>query len=104
MMVPGVQTCALPIWARGVAFDRAVPFRRRHGLVTDLDAFVVCRHLLRPGVVGPEALEDCRDSQTTDSELCGTVQEGAPVDIAVLIFVKEVQQILRVIRSEERRV
>jgi hypothetical protein len=76
--------------AREVTFDRAVPGGRLHGLVAHLEALVVGRHLLRPGVVGPQALEDGRDGQAADRELAGAVEEGAAVDVAVLVLVKEV--------------
>src|ERR1044071_9452766 len=68
-----------------------------HGLVAYLDAFVVGRDLLRPRVVRPKAFKDCCDSETADRELRGAVEESATADVAMLVFVKEVQQLLRVI-------
>jgi hypothetical protein len=76
--------------AREVTFDRAVPGRGWHDLVAHLDALVVGRHLLRPRVVGAQALEDGRDGQAADRESAGAVEESAAVDVAVLVFVEEV--------------
>ena len=47
-----------------------------HGLVLGLDPLVVFRHLLRPRVVRPEALEDRGGGQAADRELLGAIQES----------------------------
>ena len=50
------------------------------------------RHLLGPGIVGPHHLEDGADCQRTRGEPARAVEERSPVDVPVLIFVKEIEQ------------
>jgi hypothetical protein len=83
---------------REIAFDRAVPGGRLHCFVANLDAFVIRRDLLRPGIVRRQALKDCHRGQSAGRELAKTIKEGTAVDVAVLVLVKQVQQLLRVIR------
>ena len=74
-----------------------LPLRRGHGRRLGLDALVVLGDLLRPGVVGAEALPDRRGGQAADGELLRAIQEFAAVDVAVDILVEQVEQLLRVI-------
>ena len=53
------------------------------------------RHLLGPGIVGPHHLEDGADRQPAHGEPPRAVEERSPVDVPVLMFVKEIEQFLR---------
>ena len=72
-----------------------VALGRGDGDVLGLDAAVVFGHLLRPGVIGTEALPDRGSGQAADGEFLRAIQECAAVDIAVHVAVKKVQQLLR---------
>ena len=91
------QLAARPGRAGKVAFDAAVALRRLHRRVLRLQPRIVLRHLLRPGVVGPEAFEDGGDGQPADGELSRPVQKRAAVDVAMLVLVKEIQELLRIV-------
>src|SRR5262249_37303323 len=84
-------------WPREIALDAAVALRRGDRLVIGPDALVVLRHLLSPGVVGLQALPDRRDRQPADGELADPIEKRSAIDLAVLVFVEDVQQLLRVI-------
>ncbi len=83
--------------ASQIAFDRTVSGRRLHDFVAHFNAFVIRRYLLRPGVVGCQALENRRDGQAAGRKLAKTIKESTAVDVAVLVFVKQIQQLLRII-------
>ena len=61
-------------------------------------ALAVLGDLLRPGIIGRQALQDRDGGQPADRELRGAVQKGAAVDLAVLVLVEDVEQLLRVVR------
>ena len=46
---------------------------------------------------GAEAFENRRHGQSTNREPGGAIEESAAGDVAVLVFVKEVQQLLRIV-------
>ena len=79
--------------------DRAVALRRLHRHHLGLDPRVVFRDLLGQGVVRLHFRENRRGGQAADGELAGPLQKRPPVDVAVLVLVKEVQQLLRVVRG-----
>ncbi len=74
-----------------------LPFGDGTVAILGLDALVVFGDLLRPGVVGAQALPNGGGGHAADGELLGAIQEIAPGDIAVDVAVEEVQQFLRVI-------
>src|SRR5262249_35719638 len=63
------------------------------------DPLVVLRNLLGPGIVRPQALEDRGDRESANGELPRAIEEFAPADVAVLVFVKQIEEFLRVIRG-----
>ena len=77
------------------SLNLAVALRGRHGHHLDLDALVVFGHLLRPGVIGTEGLQDPEGGQAADGELLRAFQESAAVDIAMDIFIEKIEYFLR---------
>ena len=63
-----------------------------------LDPRVVLRHLLRPRVVRPQAFEDAPPrSARRPRTSCARSRNVAAVDVAVLVLVEEIEQLLRII-------
>ena len=81
--------------AHEIALDRPVSLRRRYSRVFGADALVVFRHLLGPGVIGLQHLEDGGGGQPADGELSRPVQKRATIDAAMDVLVKQIQQLLR---------
>jgi hypothetical protein len=73
------------------SFDLPIALRRRNRHHLDFDALVVLRHLLRPGVIGLQALPNRGGSQATHGELLSPFQEGPPVHSTVYIFIEKIQ-------------
>ena len=82
---------------RKVALDRAVALGRRDRLVTHLDTRVVLGHLLGPCVIRFEAFPQRHRRDAPDGELLRAIEELTAADVAVLVFVEEIEQLLRVI-------
>lgn len=80
-----------------MAFDRAVSVGRLNGFSADLDAFVIKRDLLRPGVIRRQAGEQCCGSHSARGEPGQMLHENTTLQVAVLPFVKQVQQLLWII-------
>src|SRR6185503_652759 len=68
------------------------------GLVRGRDPRIILRHLLGPRVVGPETFPDRRDGQPADRELRGAIEKVATGDVAVLVLVEQVEELLRILR------
>src|SRR5262249_24653669 len=83
--------------ASQIAFDRSVSGRRLHDFIAHFDAFVIRRYLLRPGVVGWQVSENAPGRQAAGSKLAKTIKESTAVNVAVLVFMKQVQQLLWII-------
>ena len=80
---------------REVALDRAVALRR---LARSRTRSGCARRLSRPAAPRRSwaaALRTARHRQPADGELRGAVEERAPIDVAVHVLVKEVEQLLR---------
>ena len=75
---------------RQIPFDAAVSCRGLHDFVANFNVLVIRLHLLRPGVVGSQSFEDCGHGQTADCKFAGAAEKDATVNIAVLVFVKQV--------------
>ena len=73
----------------------AVALRRRHVDPFRDDAGVVGRHLDRPGVVGPQHLEERARADAADGEFLRAVKEGASAHAAMHIEVEKIEQLLR---------
>ncbi len=80
-----------------VPADAAIALRRRDGRVFRLDAGVVLRDLLGPGVVRAQAFPDGRSGHAADGEFLRALQEAPAVEFPVDVLVKQIQQFLRII-------
>src|SRR5262249_18335916 len=78
-----------------VAADGPVALWRLHRCRLSLDAAVVLRDLDRPGVIGPEHLEQRSRRDPPDREFLRTVEKLAPVNFTVHVKVEQVQKLLR---------
>src|SRR5262249_55752750 len=68
------------------------------GLAARLDLRVVGLDLLRPRVVGPEAFEQRERRHAADGEFLRALEKIATRDLAVLILMEKVEQLLGIIR------
>src|SRR5690242_6705679 len=75
----------------GVAFGR---WNRDH---FGLDSTVVFGNLLRPGVIGTQALPDRHGGHASNGELLCAFKEGAPIHTAMYIDVEKVDKLLRIL-------
>lgn len=81
-----------------VAADFAVAAGGGNGGGGGDDARIVLRHLLCPGIVGPQTFPEADDRHATDGETFGAFEEVPAFDVAVNEQVKQVQEFLWVVR------
>jgi hypothetical protein len=66
-----------------VAADGTIPLRRGNRGGFHLDPVILWRHLLCPGEMRPQALEEGSDRQAANGKLARSLQKLTAVDIAV---------------------
>ena len=81
-----------------IALDGAVALRGGDGDEPGGDAAVVGWNLDRPGVIGPQHLEQRRRADAEGGELLGAIEKPAAAHSAVHIDVKQVQKLLGKVR------
>src|SRR5258708_5331121 len=79
-----------------VALDVLVAIWRLNGGDFGLDSAVVFGNLLRPGVMGPQALPNRHGGHASNGELLRSGEEFAPIYLTMNVGVEKVEKLLRI--------